>query len=73
MKRGAVPQDLFHDDAGVGDVVQALPLVLLQAALHQAAQARRQVRGQGLPVGLGPQDGGQRVADGFPGEEPLAR
>ena len=64
---------VLQEDAGLADVAQALLGVALEAALDQAAQLGRLLHGQGVPVGLGAQHGGQGVADGLALEELLAR
>jgi len=60
-------------DAGVGDVVQALPRVLGEATLQQSAGRGRRVCGQRFPVWLLLEDRRQRVGDGLARKRPLAR
>jgi hypothetical protein len=62
----------LQEDAGLADVAQAQPGVALEAAGDQTAQHRMLGDRQGLPVGLGAQHGGQRVADRLALEQPLA-
>ena len=60
---GSPGKCFLEHDPRVGDVVQALPGILLQAARHESADAARDGGGQRVVVGLELQHRGQRVRD----------
>jgi len=62
--RGGCRQDVLDLDAGVGDVVQAAVSVFLEAAAQQGSDRGGGFGGQGGPVWVVVEDGGDGVGDG---------
>jgi hypothetical protein len=60
---GHTGECLFQIDSRIGDVVQALPAVFLQAARHQSPDAARHASRQRVEVGIELQHRRQRVRD----------
>ena len=65
-------QRLVDHDAGVGDVVQPILRLAIQATNEQTAHLRRNRRGKRAPVDVRTQHCGEDVADRVPFEESLA-